>query len=380
MALPLPLIEPATAGRILVSEMNRMERCVPAPDGAPPGLIVAMPPTWSNKYQLLLYGAATRHRHAVVGVRDPADLERVSWPGPVILHAHWFAPVFDGALNEADAMVRLERARARIEAFRERTGARLIWTAHNVFPHGNAYPAAFLALRRWIFETFDALHVMDDSHVALLEAAYDRPAPPAFTVPHMSYEGTILDSVDPVAARARFGIGRDAFVFGCFGSLQKYKNLPRLLEDFDRLSRESDRDTALILGGLPVDPDCARELRLRWGGDRRVRLLTRRIEDHEIQYLHRAADVMVLPYGETLNSGAAMMAASFRKPFLLPAGAGARPLAGAGAIPFERDAPDGLISAMRACLDGPCPTPREEALAERAPARISERFFRALAG
>ncbi len=378
MALPLPLIGPATAGQILVSELNRMERCVPAPDGAPPGLIVAMPPTWSNKYSLLLYGAATRHRHAVVGVREPADLARVSWPGPVILHAHWFASIFDGALNEADAMARLDRARTQIGQFRDRTGARLLWTAHNVFPHGNAYPATFLALRRWIFETFDTLHVMDDSHVALLEAAYDRPAPPGFTVPHMTYEGTILDSVDPVAARARFGIGRDTFVFGYFGSLQGYKNLPRLLEDFDRLSRESDREMAVVLGGLPVDPDCARDLQLRWGRNRRVTLLARRIEDHEIQYLHRAADVMVLPYGETLNSGAAMMAASFRKPFLVPGDAGGHPLAHAGAIAFERAAPDGLISAMRACLENTMAPPQEACLAELAPARISERFFQAL--
>jgi beta-1,4-mannosyltransferase len=378
MALPLPLIEPATAGSVLVSELNRLERCNPAPDGTAPGLIVVLPPAWANKYQLLLYGAAARHRYGVVGVRGAGDLAHVSWPGPVILHAHWFASVFDGALNEADATARLQRACAQIERFRARTGARLLWSAHNVFPHGNAYPETFMALRRWIFDTFDALHVMDDSHVPLLEATYGRAAPAAFTVPHMTYAGAILDSVDAIAARQHFGISRDAFVFGYFGSLQGYKNLPQLLETFERLSADSDRELALLLGGLPVDPECARELQLRWGQKRRITLLTRKIGDHEIQYLHRAADVMVLPYAETLNSGAAMMAASFRMPFLIPNGSGSHMLTRAGAMTFERDDPDGLLSAMRCCLENPMPAPDADYLAGLAPARISERFFAAL--
>jgi glycosyltransferase involved in cell wall biosynthesis len=377
MALPLPLVETATAGRVLIEEYNRIERCLPDPDGTAPGLIVAMPPTWANKYQLLLYTAAARHRQAVVGIRGPADLEQISWPGPVTLHAHWFASIFDGALNEADAMTRLEQAQAQIETFRARTGARLLWTAHNVFPHGNAYPETFLALRRWIFENFDLLHVMEDDHVALLEEAYGRKAPPTFTVPHMTYAGTVLDSVDPTAARAHFGIAHDAFVFGFFGSLQDYKNLPRLMQDFTTLQQQEARPLALVLGGLPVDVECARELQQRWGNQPGITLMTRKIEDHEIQYLHRAADVMVLPYAETLNSGAAMMAASFHTPFLTPATSAAG-LSRVGGIGFDRDAPDGLRLAMQACIASPPPAPDADALAALAPDVISERFFQAL--
>lgn len=377
MALPLPLVEQGTAGRVLIEEYNRLERCLPASDGAAPGLIVAMPPAWANKYQLLLYTAAARHRQAVVGVRGPADLEHISWPGPITLHAHWFASIFDGALNEADAMARLAQAQDQIETFRARTGARLLWTAHNVFPHGNVYPETFLELRRWIFERFDLLHVMEDDHVELLEEAYGRKAPPSFTVPHMTYDGTVLDSLDPMAARAHFGIAHDAFVFGFFGSLQDYKNLPRLMQDFTVLQQQATRPLALVLGGLPVDPDCGRDLQQRWGGQSGVTLLTRKIEDHEIQYLHRASDVMVLPYAETLNSGAAMMAASFRTPFLTPASS-AKGLSRAGGIGFDREAPDGLRQAMQACLVSAPVAPEEAALADLAPRYVSELFFQAL--
>ncbi|MCQ0090547.1 glycosyltransferase [Roseovarius sp. M141] len=379
MALPLPLIEPATASRTLVSLWRALHHTNPGPAGRPPTLLLTLPTAWANRYQVLLYGQAARHGVAVAGLRLPKDLAHVSWPGPVVLHAHWFAAIFYGALSEADAMARLTRTIDMIETFRARTGARLLWTAHNVFPHGNAYPQTYLALRRWIFDSFDAVHVMDDAHLPLLEQAFDRAAPPAFTVPHMTYDGTVPDSVDAIAARAHFSIPRDAFVFGSFGSLQGYKNIGPFLQRFTALANaRPERTMAALVGGLPSDRDIARDLVHRFGTDPRITLLARKVEDTEIQYLHRAADVMVLPYRETLNSGAAMMAATFAKPFVMPATPGAEALIPIGAQLFDRNAADGLGQALENCLSHPATPPDPAALAALAPPRISAMFFRAL--
>jgi len=160
---------------------------------------------------------------------------------------------------------------------------------------------------------------MQDAHIPLLETAFGHKAPPHFTAPHMTYDGTLLDSVSPAAARAHFGLPQEACVFGFFGSVQGYKKIDLMLEAVDRLAAQTDRPVAAIVGGIPgADTDVVRDLHHRWGDSAHVRLLTRKIADHEIQYIHRAADAMVLPYDETLNSGAALMAASFRKPFILP--------------------------------------------------------------
>ncbi|MFC3119967.1 hypothetical protein ACFOHS_23015 [Jhaorihella thermophila] len=134
MALPIPVLSAENAGPTLTRLWLDIDRAVPGPAETPPGLILAMPTAWANKYQILLYKTAARHRWAVAGVTLPDALEHVSWAGPVVLHAHWFAGIFNGAETEAEAGARLDQAIARILAFRDRTGARLLWTAHNVFP------------------------------------------------------------------------------------------------------------------------------------------------------------------------------------------------------------------------------------------------------
>ena len=374
MALPIPVLSAENAGPTLTRLWLDIDRAVPGPAETPPGLILAMPTAWANKYQILLYKTAARHRWAVAGVTLPDALEHISWAGPVVLHAHWFAGIFNNAETEAEAGARLDQAIARILAFRDRAGARLLWTAHNVFPHGNRFPNTFLKLRRWIFDSFDAIHVMDPDHLPVLETAFDRPAPPAFAVPHMLYDGAVQDDIDPVAARAHFGLAPDTFVFGYFGSIQGYKRVDALLEALDALKAQG-RDVAAVVGGIPVEHDAVRALYHRWDGRPDIRLLTRKIHDHEIQYLHRAADAMVLPYGETLNSGAALMAATFRKPFIMPAGAASKDLEALGAIRFDPADVGALVAAMARVMDAPPPPPAPEALAARAPDAISSAFM-----
>ena len=380
MTLPLPLIAEDGAARLLARAWLALETAAPGPAERPPGLIVALPPAWGNRYQALLYGAAGRHRRAVVGVARPEDLRHVAWPGPVILHAHWFAGLFAECRDEAGAMARLGRIRAEIAAFRDRSGARLLWTAHNVFPHGNRFPRAFHALRQWIFESFDALHVMDAAHVPILEAAFGRKAPPHVVVPHMTYAGSLPDCIDRAAARAHHGLPPEAFVFGGFGAIRAYKGFERLLAACDRIAATGPVPVAAILGGQPGDAAAVRRLVLGWDGHPGVRLVLRQIPDHEIQYLHHAADAMVLPYDETLNSGAAFMAASFGKPVLMPRGPAAAALEGLGVIRFDPADPGALEAAMRAAIAGrrgrDDPATRERLR----PGAVSAAFFAALDG
>src|SRR5690606_17669800 len=57
--------------------------------------------------------------------------------------------------------------------------------------------------------------------------------------------------------------------------------------------------------------------------DARIRLQFDFIADEHVQRYFRAADLVVLPYREILNSGTALLALSFDRPVLLPrAGAG----------------------------------------------------------
>jgi len=84
---------------------------------------------------------------------------------------------------------------------------------------------------------------------------------------------------------------------------------------------------------------------------------------------------MVLPYGETLNSGAAFMAASFGKPFIMPAGMASDALDGLGVLRFDNNAVNGLVTAMQSAILGVRTSVDSEARAAVSPARVSTLFF-----
>lgn len=375
MTTPLSLITPDQATHLLTTAYTTLDIAVPGPAEQPPCLLLAMPPAWNNRYQSLLYTEAGPHRYAVMGIGETGSLKHVSWPGPVILHAHWFNGFFTGCQDDTAATDRFARLRDDILAFRERTGAKLIWTAHNMFPHGNLFPKTFLALRRWMFDDFDAIHVMQVGHIAALEEAFNRKAASYINVPHMTYNGSHADCVTAAAAKAHFGLTRDTFVFASFGSIQRYKNLDTLLTTFDRIAADSQRSVAAIIGGVPSEPAVVQRLQQGWGLNPRVRLVLKSVPDHEIQYFHRAADVMVLPYKESLNSGAAHMAASFDRPFIMPEGPSSQALSGLGVIAFDAKKPGGLEATMRAVMDGMRGTINPEVRAQVAPAAVSAAFF-----
>jgi glycosyltransferase involved in cell wall biosynthesis len=378
MTTPLPLIKQNQAADILANAYIELDNSRSDPASQPPCLLLVLSPAWNNRYQSLLYAEARPRRYAVLGLTETNALQHVSWPGPIILHAHWFSAFFNECRDEIDAAERLARIQDDILEFRHRTGARLLWTAHNVFPHGNPFPETFLMLRQWLFEVFDALHVMQDAHVLALEQAFERSAPPHFTVPHMLYTGSHPDCVSAAAAKAHYGIAPDAFVFAAFGSIQTYKKLESMLTAFERIAANSARSIAAVIGGVPSEIEAVLRLEQGWGLNPRVRLLMRPIPDYEIQHIHRAADVMVLPYGDTLNSGSAFMAASFERPFIMPAGLAAKALEGLGVSSFDAGEPDALEAAMRAAMTGARGPINPSIQAACSGLAVSKAFFNAL--
>ncbi|RRY15844.1 hypothetical protein EGJ57_23650 [Brucella anthropi] len=375
MTIPISMITQANAADLLANTYTTLDRAMPGLMEQPPCLLLVLPAVWNNRYQTLLYSEAGPRRYAILGINDTEKLKYVSWPGPVILHAHWFAGLFKNCENEAEAFERFKIFCDDILIFRDRTGAKLMWTAHNVFPHGNSFPETFLKLRQWLFETFDFIHVMQEQHIPMLEQAFKRKAPPHITVPHMLYDGSHPDCITPAAAKIHYGIAPDTFVFGYFGSIQPYKNLEAMLVAFNRIVAGSQYPVAAIVGGVPSHPPTVQRLLQGWSLNPRVHLLMKTISDDEIQYIHRASDVMVLPYHETLNSGAAFMAASFGIPFIMPGGLSSSGMDGLGLVGFDVTKPEALESTMHAVLNGKRGTVHPLSRTRSTPRVVSRTFF-----
>jgi len=73
-----------------------------------------------------------------------------------------------------------------------------------------------------------------------------------------------------------------------------------------------------VIAGRPRTEQIRRGLDQLAARDSRILLRPDHVADSELQNYLRAADVVVLPYQEILNSGSAVLALSFDRPVLMP--------------------------------------------------------------
>ncbi len=265
-----------------------------------------------NPYPGLLY-AHLRARGAEVVPFSPW----ASWRhGADVWHIHWV----DSMWNRPSALVAALRGLAILALMRLAglRGTKRVWTIHNLQSHERYHPR----LERWFWAAFTRRL---DGYIALStlgrELARERfPALrriPGFVVRHGHYRGAYPATASREDARRRLGLpcAPQARVLAFVGRIRTYKDVPRLVRC---LRASDDRDLHLIVAGRPSSPTLEREVREAAAGDERVRLFLGRIPDDEVQLYLRAADVVVLPYQEILNSGSALLALSFDRPVLVP--------------------------------------------------------------
>jgi beta-1,4-mannosyltransferase len=266
----------------------------------------------SNPYTSLLYTPMLQAGHAVVEYRlDRALLGK--WD---VVHVHWPESVFNHSLPEAlptteSLLVALRRAR--------RNGAKVLWTVHNLRAH--EHPIFEARFRERYFDLLDGIVALSEAGLQAAVETYPRLAAlPAWVVPHPHYRGRYPDTMTREQARQALGIAPQARVVLNFGRVFEYKNLPAL---FAAVKQEPSQDWAVIVAGRPRSAELATQLQQDAQTDARIRLEFDFIPDERVQRYFRAADVVVLPYREILNSGTALLALSFDRPVLLPeAGAG----------------------------------------------------------
>jgi beta-1,4-mannosyltransferase len=109
-----------------------------------------------------------------------------------------------------------------------------------------------------------------------------------------------------------------------FGLIRPYKGVDLLVESFRSLDRAghdgapSSVTPSLRIVGSPQSDDLAKRLRLMAAGDARIGFVLRHASDAELANAIGAAELVVLPYSEMHNSGAALLALSLDRPVLVP--------------------------------------------------------------
>ena len=204
--------------------------------------------------------------------------------------------------------------RSLMDALRVR-GTKIIWTVHNLKAHEGQHPR----LEQWFWPAFTKRL---DGYIALTSSgqtvARERFANldrlKGFVIPHGHYRGEYpLDA--GIDARRELGIAPQARVFLFFGQIREHKNVPGLIRAFRKIV---GRDAILCIAGRPTPASVAEELQREAAGDPRIQLHLENIPKERVQFFFRAADLVVLPYRDILNSGTALLALSFSRPILVP--------------------------------------------------------------
>ncbi len=268
-------------------------------------------PAWhaKNPYIPLLYdnmrklGADIEAFSPQAILRTRADVWHVHWPDSLLN-----GPSLPRAIARVGAMVVLLRlAKSR--------GLRIVWTVHNLATHEAYHPR----LEHWFWRVFTAAL---DGFIALTpggKAAAEMRYPAlrqarSFVVPHGHYRDVYPNTVSRSEARAALGISLEARVIACVGHVRAYKNILHLIEVFREFS---DPDARLLIAGEPTPASLGDAVVGAARADSRVLTLLGFVPSGDVQLFLRAADLVVLPYQELLNSGSAILALSFGCPVLV---------------------------------------------------------------
>lgn len=277
-------------------------------------------PNWKdNPYLTMLQLEARARGRSMAGSTDLAELmaELADSRSRRVVHLHWTSPITESATDRAEADRRVTAVIAAIRGAVAQ-GRIVVWTVHNVLPHDALYPDAARRLHRELAESVTSVHTLSTQTAAAVSHQFDIPPDREMVIPHSSYHGVYGALVPRRDAQAALGARTDATSILFFGQIRPYKGFENLLGAVDKLVEgRSGAPFQLLVAGKPSPQ--ARELLVAMEhAPVAVTSALRFIEDAEISTWFSAADVLVAPYRDILNSGTMHLAATFGVPTVLP--------------------------------------------------------------
>jgi beta-1,4-mannosyltransferase len=264
-----------------------------------------------NPYTKTLYEAV---QSLGVKVEDFSPWKTL-WRRYDIFHAHW-PEYYVVHPNPLKALIGTLGVLSCMSWMRLR-GTRVVWTVHNLRSHNFPRPR----LERFYWRLFPRLV---DGFLALTPAGLDQAREqfphlrrlPGFVVPLGNYVNAYPNTLTRDDARGRLQLERQQPMLLFLGIIAKYKNVPALARAFRELP---DKEARLVIAGRFDSDEDEAATRGAADGDPRIRIYSGYVPANELQVYLNAADLVVLPFREILNSASVFLALAFNKPVLVPA-------------------------------------------------------------
>jgi len=199
-------------------------------------------------------------------------------------------------------------------------GIQIVYTAHDLLPHGPHSPAdrEFYG-RLYRFADLVIVHTERNREELLESFGVERAA--TAVVPCGSFSLSSVEELSRDEARRELGISSERKVILFFGLIKRYKGLEYLVEAFDLLRSRIEGATLLIAGRVATeDPESGpfyEGLLRSLEGRSDVRLFPEFIPFARIGMFFTAADVVALPYVKTYQSGIIFAAYAAGKPVVV---------------------------------------------------------------
>jgi glycosyltransferase involved in cell wall biosynthesis len=265
---------------------------------------------WLNPYNALLNDHLGRLGVSVHGA-TPWRLLRGQGE---IWHLHW--PEHGFKARSAASAAMQARTWLRLVHEARRAGLRVVWTVHNLRAHDGRHPALEAAFWAEFLPLVDGVvHLSQSGRLAAERCFPELVTTPHWVIPHGHYREAYHTPLTREAARAQLRLPADSAVVLTSGRLRPYKNVPALLDAFRALPAPNAR---CLVTGAATDARLRRQVEAAARTDSRVHLTLKHLPARALAETHAAADLVVLPYREILNSGSAMLALSLDRPVLVP--------------------------------------------------------------
>lgn len=263
-----------------------------------------------NPFQFLLYKGVEQITSAKVVEFSPARI--LGLFSADILHIHW-PDAFLAAGKGTKFWLRYVLLRF-IFWFARLTGTKVIWTAHNLQREGQCNAARLdKYFWPWFLRRIDGIIFMTNAskQSAFLRYGFLKQKS-HIVIPHGHYGELVAEFEEPCSVANK----QSAILF--FGSITPYKNAHKLLSSF--LSLPEGVAELRIKGKMSLtEPDTILQEKLRTLPPERAHEVVYEdgfLSDRALVAEIKACDLVVFPYTDVLNSGAAIYALSVGRPIL----------------------------------------------------------------
>ncbi len=248
---------------------------------------------------------------------DLAPFWEVENPPYDIIHIHWVEALFDWQEVDQTAITKLEK---RLQTLRKQ-GKKIVITRHNAIPHRKAKFDALLYQKS--FEYAHAIfHMEKFSHTEYLDyySRYDWAKNQAHYFAPIIQFTQLPNQISPQAARQKLKIPKEKFVFMVLGSIRNTAEKNLLESIAQQLTNPKDMLFVAqwpFFGSRPIWKQY-KQLQYKLKYPKHRFQAAQPIDDQEMQIYLKAADVLISPRMDSLNSGLISLGFSFGKTVLGP--------------------------------------------------------------